>query len=98
MFFAPLMDPGAWGTGLPGSPVILGAEDTPDRMDRISDSGRQVVGRYGCTLGRSLTATSGSLCKPVCRVLTNASRYLSGETFYKPISGELKSHLSGNRV
>ena len=32
MFFVPLMDPAAWGTGLPGSPVILGVEDTPDRM------------------------------------------------------------------
>jgi hypothetical protein len=32
MFFVPLMDPAAWGTGLPGSPVILGVEDAPDRM------------------------------------------------------------------
>jgi len=32
MFFVPLMDPAAWGAGLPGSPVILGVEDTPDRM------------------------------------------------------------------
>ena len=32
MFFVPLMDPAAWGTGLPGSPVILRVEDTPDRM------------------------------------------------------------------
>ncbi|MGA2813945.1 MAG: hypothetical protein ABSG16_21285 [Candidatus Acidiferrum sp.] len=32
MFFLPLMDPAAWGTGLPGSPVILGIEDTADRM------------------------------------------------------------------
>ena len=32
MFFVSLMDPAAWGTGLPGSPVILGVEDTPDRM------------------------------------------------------------------
>ena len=32
MFFVSLMDPAVWGTGLPGSPVILGVEDTPDRM------------------------------------------------------------------
>jgi hypothetical protein len=32
MFFFPLMDPAAWGTGLPGSPVVLGLEDTADRM------------------------------------------------------------------
>ena len=32
MFFVPIMDPAAWGAGLPGSPVILGVEDTPDRM------------------------------------------------------------------
>jgi hypothetical protein len=32
MFFVPLMDPAAWGAGLPGSPVISGVEDTPDRM------------------------------------------------------------------
>lgn len=32
MFFVPLMDAAAWGAGLPGSPVVLGVEDTPDRM------------------------------------------------------------------
>ncbi len=32
MFFLPLMDPAAWGAGLPGSPVILGLKDTPDRL------------------------------------------------------------------
>ena len=32
MFFVPIMDPAAWGAGLPGSPVILGVRDTPDRM------------------------------------------------------------------
>lgn len=32
MFFLPLMDPAAWGTGLPGSPVVLAFEDTPDQM------------------------------------------------------------------
>jgi hypothetical protein len=32
MFFVPLMDPAAWGAGLPESPVILGVKDTPDRL------------------------------------------------------------------
>jgi hypothetical protein len=32
MFFLPLMDPATWGAGLPGSPVILGIKDTPDRL------------------------------------------------------------------
>jgi hypothetical protein len=32
MIFVPLMDPAVWGSGLPGSPVILGVKDTPDRM------------------------------------------------------------------
>jgi len=32
MFFVFLMDAAASGAGLPGSPVVLGVEDTPDRM------------------------------------------------------------------
>jgi hypothetical protein len=32
MFFLPLMDPAAWGTGLPGSPVVLAVKDPPGRM------------------------------------------------------------------
>ncbi len=32
MFFVPLLDPAAWGAGLPGSPVVLGIKDTEDRM------------------------------------------------------------------
>lgn len=31
MFFVPLMDPGSWGVGSPGSPII-GAKDVPDRL------------------------------------------------------------------
>jgi hypothetical protein len=32
MFFVPLMEPAAWGTGLPGSPVVAAFTDTPERM------------------------------------------------------------------
>jgi len=31
MFFAPLTDPTAWGSGLPGSPILT-FEDTPERL------------------------------------------------------------------
>ena len=32
MFFEPLMDPAAWGTGLPGSPVVMAFTNTAERM------------------------------------------------------------------
>jgi hypothetical protein len=31
MFFVPLTEPASWGTGLPGSPVVLAFTDTPER-------------------------------------------------------------------
>jgi hypothetical protein len=31
MFFVPLADPASWGTGLPGSPVVVAFTDTPER-------------------------------------------------------------------
>jgi len=31
MFFIPLTDPASWGTGLPGSPVVVAFTDTPER-------------------------------------------------------------------
>jgi hypothetical protein len=31
MFFVPLMEPATWGTGLPGSPVVMAFTDTPER-------------------------------------------------------------------
>jgi hypothetical protein len=31
MFFVPLMEPATWGTGLPGSPVVVAFTDTPER-------------------------------------------------------------------
>jgi hypothetical protein len=31
MVFVPLMEPATWGTGLPGSPVVLAFTDTPER-------------------------------------------------------------------
>ncbi len=31
MFFVPLMEPASWGTGLPGSPVVVAFTDTPER-------------------------------------------------------------------
>jgi hypothetical protein len=31
MFFVPLTEPAAWGTGLPGSPVVVAFTDTPER-------------------------------------------------------------------
>jgi len=61
MFFVPLMDPAAWGTGCRG-PRNLGVEDAPDRMTYFGfqlPSGQMVRLR----LGRSLTATSGSHAK-----------------------------------
>ena len=32
MFFVPLTEPAAWGTGLPGSPVVVAFTDTQERM------------------------------------------------------------------
>jgi hypothetical protein len=31
MFFVPLTEPASWGTGLPGSPVVVAFTDTPER-------------------------------------------------------------------
>ena len=31
MFFIPLTDPASWGTGLPGSPVVVAFTDTLER-------------------------------------------------------------------
>jgi hypothetical protein len=32
MFFVPLTLPASWGTGLPGSPVVVAFTDTPERL------------------------------------------------------------------
>jgi hypothetical protein len=32
MFFVPLTEPASWGTGLPGSPVVVAFTDTPERL------------------------------------------------------------------
>jgi len=88
MFFRFFNGPCGLGHRLAGIPRNIRSRGHSGPNDCILDSGRQVVGRYGCTLGGSLTATSGGQCKAVCHVLINASRYLSGETSYKPTSGE----------
>jgi len=32
MFFVPLTEPASWGTGLPGSPVVVAFTDSPERL------------------------------------------------------------------
>ncbi|MGB9464493.1 MAG: hypothetical protein WBR10_05225 [Candidatus Acidiferrum sp.] len=60
MFFRSFNGPCGVGQRLAGISCNLRSRGHSGPNDCILDSGRQVVGRCGCTLGRSMTATSES--------------------------------------
>jgi hypothetical protein len=68
MFFVPLTEPASWGTGLPGSPVVVAFTDTPGRLTvflipaaKWSDGTAAPIDEHGRVISASLSPSNRKL-------------------------------------